>query len=76
MQVRCLDAAREAARLAARGDDGNAARAAREIAPSGATLDVQRDGGLVVATVTARSVLLPGSPIRAGMVAAVEPTAG
>ncbi|OBK72859.1 pilus biosynthesis protein TadE [Mycobacterium sp. 1274761.0] len=76
MQVRCLDAAREAARLAARGDDSNAAQAARAIAPAGANLDLRREGGLVIATVTARSALLPGIPIRADMVAAVEPTAG
>ena len=33
MQVRCVDAAREAARLAARGDDGSASGAAHGIAP-------------------------------------------
>ena len=76
MQVRCLDAAREAARLAARGDDGRAADTARGIAPVGATVDLRREGGYVTATVTARSNLLPGIPIRADMVAAVEPSAG
>ena len=35
MQVRCVDAAREAARLAARGDERNAVEAARRIAPGG-----------------------------------------
>ncbi len=75
MQVRCIDAAREAARLAARGDDTAAARTGRDIAPVDAGLDIRRDGGLVVATVTARSILLPGIDIRASAVAAVEPTA-
>lgn len=76
MQVRCIDAAREAARLAARGDDGGAAQAARSIAPFGAQLDLHEDGGLVVATVTSHSILLPGITIRAETVAAIEPSAG
>jgi hypothetical protein len=76
MQVRCIDAAREAARLAARGDDGNAAQAAHDIAPFGAKLDVRNEGAMVVATVTAQSMLLPGVTIRADAAAANEPTAG
>ncbi len=71
MQIRCLDAAREAARLAARGDDGS--DVARSIAPDGAAVQLHRDGELVVATVTARSVLLPGVTVAARAVAAVEP---
>jgi hypothetical protein len=74
MQVRCIDAAREAARLAARGDEGDAAQAANDIAPFGANLDLRTEGGLVVATVTAQSILLPGIAIRAETVAAIEPT--
>ncbi len=76
MQVRCIDAAREAARLAARGDDEHAAQAARNIAPVDATVDVRRDGGSIVATVATRSILLAGITIRAEAVAAIEPTAG
>lgn len=76
MQVRCIDAAREAARLAARGDDGDAAQAAHDIAPIGAHLDLRKEGGRVVATVTAHSLLLPGITIRADMLAAIEPSAG
>lgn len=76
MQVRCIDAARESARLAARGDDGNALQAHQNIAPYGAKLDIRREADLVVATVTARSIVLPGIDIRASAVAAVEPTAG
>jgi len=75
MQVRCVDAAREAARLAARGDDGAAAQAARTVAPAGAVLDLRRDGDYVVATVTSRSALLPGVSIAADAVAAAEPDA-
>jgi len=73
MQVRCVDAAREAARLAARGDDDSASGAARGIAPDGAAVQLRRDGKLVVATVTARSPLLPGITIAAEAVAAAEP---
>jgi hypothetical protein len=71
MQIRCVDAAREAARLAARGDDGSAA--ARAIAPDGAAVQLRRDGEHVVATVTARSSLIPGVAIAGRAVAALEP---
>jgi hypothetical protein len=73
MQVRCVDAAREAARLAARGDNSSASGAAQGIAPDGAAVQLRRDGELVVATVTARSPLLPGITITAEAVAAAEP---
>jgi hypothetical protein len=73
MQVRCVDAAREAARLAARGDDGSAANAAQGIAPEGAAVQLRRDGEFVVARVTAKSPLLPGITIAAEAVAAAEP---
>ncbi|WP_029116859.1 TadE family type IV pilus minor pilin [Mycobacterium sp. URHB0044] len=73
MQVRCVDAAREAARLAARGDDRAASEAARTVGPAGAGLDVRRSDGRVVARVAARSPLLPGITIAAEAVAAVEP---
>ena len=72
MQVRCVDAAREAARLAARGDDASAAEVARNIAPDGAAVQLRRNGDLVVASVTARSALLPGVTVAAEAVAAVE----
>ncbi|SEH60483.1 hypothetical protein SAMN04489835_1933 [Mycolicibacterium rutilum] len=68
--IRCVDAAREAARLAARGDDGVAV--ARTLAPDGAAVQLGRDGDYVVATVTARSPL-PGLTIGARAVAALEP---
>lgn len=71
-QVRCIDAAREAARLAARGDDGDAVQAAHDLAPFGARLDLREEGGRVIATVTAQSLLLPGITIRAVSVAATE----
>jgi hypothetical protein len=73
MQVRCVDAAREAARLAARGDDRTAVEAARRIAPSGARIQVRRDGDFFVATVVTRSKLLPTLDIAAKAVSAAEP---
>jgi hypothetical protein len=72
-QVRCVDAAREAARLAARGDDRAAVDAARTVGPSGARVEVRRGDGRVVARVAARSSLLPGITIAAEAVAAIEP---
>jgi hypothetical protein len=73
MQVRCIDAAREAARLAARGDERSAIAVARGVAPGGALVQLRRDGGFVVATVVARSSLLPALHIAATGVSAVEP---
>jgi hypothetical protein len=72
MQVRCVDAAREAARLAARGDERSATVAARRIAPGGAQIDVRRDGEFLVATVVAHSKLLPALDIAAKAVAGAE----
>jgi hypothetical protein len=72
MQMRCLDAAREAARLAARGDERTAVTIAREIAPAGAVVQVRHDGEFVVAVVTARSNLLPALAISAEGVSAAE----
>ncbi|OBH10296.1 pilus biosynthesis protein TadE [Mycobacterium sp. E1747] len=74
MQVRCVDAAREAARLAARGDERSALTAARRIAPRGARVEVHRDGEFLVATVVAQSKLLPALDIAANGVAAAEPS--
>ena len=73
MQVRCIDAAREAARLAARGDERSALAAARGVAPGGAVVQLHRDGGFIVATGVARSNLLSVLHIAATGVSAVEP---
>lgn len=72
-QVRCVDSAREAARLAARGDDRGAADAATGLGPDGMVVQVHRDGAYVIARVTARAPLLPGLSLEAEAVAAVEP---
>ncbi|MCV7067090.1 pilus assembly protein [Mycolicibacterium farcinogenes] len=73
-QIRCIDAAREAARLAARGED-TATAVARRIAPPGAVVQVGQDSGLVVARVSADTVL-PGVTVSAEAAAAVEPGVG
>lgn len=73
MQIRCVDAAREAARLAARGDERSALVAARRIAPGGARIEVHRDGEFLVATVVAHAKLLPALHIAAKAVSAGEP---
>ena len=72
-QVRCVDSAREAARLAARGDDRGAAAAATRLGPDGSALQLHRDGAYVIARVTSRAPLLPGLTLAAEAVAAVEP---
>ena len=71
LQVRCIDAAREAARLAARGDDAGFDAGAR-LAPAGASLDVRREGDYLIARVTARSLMLPGLVIAGEAVALAE----
>lgn len=70
-QVRCIDAAREAARLAARGD-GTAVVGARSVAPAGAAVEVRRDGGYIVARVSGRSPMLPGIVLVGEAVSATE----
>ena len=74
MHIRCVDAAREVARLAARGDDGS--NTARAMAPDGAAVQLRREGGHIIATVSARSALLPGITVAGQAVAAMEPGQG
>ena len=82
-QVRATDAAREAARALARGEDrATAVDLATRIGPPGSRVTVAGDGALVEVTVTARidgpgGVLaaLPGAEVRATATAALEPTA-
>jgi hypothetical protein len=77
-QLRCLDAARAAARLAARHDSAATIMSvARTAAPDGATVAVSQDGDLVRVQIVARLALpLPGHPalmLRASSTAALEP---
>ncbi|MGW0179423.1 TadE family type IV pilus minor pilin [Nocardia sp. NPDC003345] len=75
-QVRCVDAAREAARLAARGDRAGAEPAARRVAPEGADISLRYEGERVVAVVTSETPLLPTLELRAEAVAVLEPGVG
>ncbi|GAA1658599.1 hypothetical protein GCM10009765_05000 [Fodinicola feengrottensis] len=78
-QLRCVDAAREGARAAARGERDPAAFA-RRVAPAGATVRLSSSGDLVrvEVTVRARSLgrLLPGPMVDGTAVAAREPGTG
>lgn len=73
--IRCVDAARELARLAARGEPERGRAVARELAPGGAALHLVQNGDTITSEVTAE--FLPPLPIRIGgrAVAAVEPGA-
>ncbi|MFD4470086.1 TadE family type IV pilus minor pilin [Rhodococcus sp. NPDC058505] len=74
-QVRCIDAAREAARLAARGDRDRAVPVARRVAPAGARIDLQEAGGLVTVRVRVDAALLPALEVSAEAVAVLEESA-
>jgi hypothetical protein len=73
--IRCIDAARELARLAARGEPDRGRTVATQLAPAGARLTLRTEGDLVVAEVSAE--LLRPLPVRVGgrAVAALEPGA-
>jgi hypothetical protein len=76
-QLRCTDAAREAARLVARGERDEAADAVGRIAPHGATFTVTDDGAGIVVDVRdpAAGGLLPGLHVTADAYAVPEPDA-
>ncbi|MGR6967290.1 TadE family type IV pilus minor pilin [Geodermatophilus sp. URMC 61] len=64
-QLRCVDAAREGARAAARGEDTALVTAlAGQAAPRGATTEVAVDGSAVTVTVTAEVAPLGPVPLR------------
>lgn len=78
-QMRCVDAAREAARAAARGESmQTAVELASQAAPDGARIDVDLGGDRVVVTVTADIPIgggfLPAVTVHAEAVALPEPT--
>src|SRR5690606_2209641 len=78
-QVRSVDAARIAVRAAARGEPVDVVTAlAREVAPAGSQVQVQRDGGRVSVSVTGRrrNRYLSALPrASASVVAVLEPAA-
>lgn len=74
-QLRCIDAAREAARLVARGEPDRARVAAAEIAPNSANVTITVHGDAIQVDVRAEPVngLLPGLQLRGAAYAIAEP---
>lgn len=75
LRIGCVDAAREGARLAARGDPG-AQQAAEGAAPGGARVQITQTDETVEVTVTARVALLPMISVTGRASAAHEPAGG
>lgn len=73
-QIRVVDAAREAARVAAMSGEGEGLAAGQAVAP-GAGVTVVTGGGHVTAVVVAPARGLPGVELQARAVARVEPGA-
>jgi hypothetical protein len=75
-QIRCVDAAREAARLVARGEQNRAADAVRRIGPPRATLSITTNGDAITVVVQdpAGGGLLPGVHVQGEAYAIQEPT--
>lgn len=76
VSVRCVDAAHELARLAARGEPDRGRAIAVALAPAGARIELVRDGGTVVAMVVADLVRPLPVQITGRAVAALEPGTG
>jgi Flp pilus assembly protein TadG len=76
-QLRCTDAAREAARLTARGEQDRGRAAAERIAPPGANVAISIDGDAITVEVDAApaSGLLPGIRLSGRAYAVAEPGA-
>ncbi len=76
-QLRVSDAAREAARLAGRGDESAAHQAVENLAPAGAALSLSDGDTTVTAVVSVAALggMLPGIVLRSQAVAARESVA-
>jgi len=76
-QLRCIDAAREAARLVARGEPDRARAAATQIAPTSANVAITVHGDTIQVDVRATPVsgLLPGLQLHGAAYAIAEPGA-
>ncbi|WP_036520150.1 TadE family type IV pilus minor pilin [Nocardia sp. 348MFTsu5.1] len=71
--IRCIDAAREVARIAAQGDSVRARDVGRQVAPRGATVTLRAEGTVVEARVRVSVPLLTMLDVSATAVAALEP---
>jgi hypothetical protein len=76
-QLRCIDAAREAARLVARGERLRASAVAAEIAPTSANVAITVHGDTIEVDVRAKPAggLLPGLQLHGSAYAIAEPGA-
>lgn len=74
-QLRCIDAAWEAARLVARGESGSARAVAEQIAPTSAYVAIKIEGETIQVDVRAEPVngLLPGLQLHGAAYAIAEP---
>ena len=72
-QLRCMDAAREAARLVARGEPDRARQAAEAIAPGGARVDIRVVGDEVSVQVSKGVGQLPGLTVSGRALGVLEP---
>lgn len=74
-QLRCIDAAREAARLVARGEPARARTAATQIAPTSADVMITVRGDTIQVDVRSKPVngLLPGLQLHGAAYAIAEP---
>jgi len=74
-QIRCVDAAREAARLTARGDPDQAKQAAARIAPTNAEITITTEGEHIKVRIQATPAqgLLPGIKLHEEAFAVREP---
>jgi Flp pilus assembly protein TadG len=77
-QLKCTDAAREAARLTARGETEKARSTARQIAPQDATIKISTTGEEIHVSISAKPSLnlIPGVELHAEAYAISEPTIG
>lgn len=71
--IRCIDAAREVARIAAQGDSAKARAVGAQVAPRGASITLGEDSDLVRVHVRVSVPLLSMLDVSASAVAAVEP---
>jgi Flp pilus assembly protein TadG len=72
-QLRCMDAARETARLVARGEPERARQVGELIAPGGARTEIRVVGDEVSVEVSSDIVGLPGLTVSARAVGVLEP---
>jgi hypothetical protein len=75
-QLRCIDAAREPARLVARGEPERARRAVESIAPDGARVEIRVVGDEVTVEVSSKGAgRLPGLTVSGRALGVLEPAA-